>query len=118
MIDAAHIADRYIALWNERDPMRRREILADGWTDDATYVDPLMAGTGADEIGALIGAVHARFPDSRFTLTGNADVHGDNVRFSWALGPQAEPDMVKGTDFVLLEDGRLLRRAQLRVVLR
>jgi len=32
MTDAAHIADHYIAVWNETDPARRRALLTEGWT--------------------------------------------------------------------------------------
>ena len=66
-----------------------------------------MRGEGLDKISALIGAVHVRFPGFRFTLAGNAEACGDKVRFSWALGPDSEPDMIRGTDFVVVEDGRL-----------
>jgi SnoaL-like domain len=107
MTDVAHIADRYIAVWNETDPVRRSALLAEGWSEDATYVDPLVGGVGRDRIGALIGGVHQRFPGFRFTLDGRVDGYGDKIRFSWALGPEAEPDMIKGTDFAIIEDGRL-----------
>jgi SnoaL-like domain len=107
MTDAAYIADRYIEVWNETDLVRRNALLADGWCEDATYVDPLMRGDGRDRIGALIGGVHERFPGFRFTLDGCVDGYGDKIRFSWALGPEAEPDMIKGTDFAEIEDGRL-----------
>jgi hypothetical protein len=107
MTDAARIAERYIAVWNEADPVLRNGLLADGWSEDATYVDPLMRGDGRDQIGTLIGGVHQRFPGFRFTLDGRVDSYGDRIRFSWALGPQAEPDMIKGTDFVVIEAGRL-----------
>ncbi|CAB3796977.1 nuclear transport factor 2 family protein [Pararobbsia alpina] len=107
MTDAVHIADRYIAVWNETDPIRRSALLAEGWSEDATYVDPLMRGDGRDGIGALIGGVHERFPGFRFTLDGRIDGYGNKIRFSWTLGPQAEPDMIKGTDFAEIEDGRL-----------
>jgi len=107
MIDAAQIADRYIAVWNETDPARRRALLAEGWTEDATYVDPLMAGEGREQIGALIAAVQERFPGFRFALEGRADGYREKIRFSWALGPESEADMIKGTDFVVVEDGRL-----------
>ena len=43
MTDHKTIAKRYIDLWNERTPQRRREMLAANWTTDATYVDPLMS---------------------------------------------------------------------------
>ncbi|MCO5130823.1 MAG: nuclear transport factor 2 family protein [Xanthobacteraceae bacterium] len=107
MTDATHIADRYIAAWNETDPARRDALLAENWSTDATYVDPVMSGEGRAEISALIGAVHARFPGFRFALAGAADGYGDKVRFSWALGPKTEPDMIQGTDFVVIDNGRL-----------
>jgi hypothetical protein len=107
MTNAAQIADRYIAVWNETDQGRRRALLAEGWAENATYVDPMMAGEGRERIGELIGAVHAQFPGFRFKLDGRADGHGDKVRFSWTLGPDSAADTIKGTDFITVEDGRL-----------
>jgi hypothetical protein len=106
--DPQGIATRYIACWNERDPERRRALLAALWTEDATYLDPLMRGESRDGIGALIEGVQARFPAFRFAVTGRPDGHADRVRFSWALGPDGGEAVVEGTDFaVLAEDGRL-----------
>ncbi|MFO1037816.1 MAG: nuclear transport factor 2 family protein [Geminicoccaceae bacterium] len=107
MAEAATIAERYIALWNEADPVRRHDLLAAEWSEDATYADPLARASGHAEIDTLIGAVQQRFPGFRFTLVGTADGVGDRVRSSWALGPEAQPDMIMGTDFVLVENGRL-----------
>ena len=66
MTDAARTAERYIDLWNETDAQNRKKLIASAWTEDATYVDPLMKGQGHSEIDALIGAVHERFPGHRF----------------------------------------------------
>lgn len=106
---AAAVADRYIALWNETDPARRRALVAAAWTGDASYADPLMQGEGHDGIAALIGAVHERFPGHRFTLSGRPDGHNGRVRFSWTLAADGgAPPVARGTDFaVLAEDGRL-----------
>jgi hypothetical protein len=100
MRTADKLAEDYIAVWNERDSTRRMELLAATWTAGATYSDPLMQGTGHAGIDGLIAAVQLRFPSFRFALTGNADGHGDAVRFSWALGPEVGEPVVKGTDFV------------------
>ena len=35
MTDVKQVAHRYIELWNERTPHRRREMLAANWTTDA-----------------------------------------------------------------------------------
>jgi ketosteroid isomerase-like protein len=108
MTDAAIVAEKYIAVWNEADQARRKDLLAKAWTEDATYIDPMMQGRGHDEIDAMIGAVHQRFPGHVFALHGLADGHGDRVRFSWSLGAAGAEPIARGTDFgVLAGDGRL-----------
>jgi len=112
MTDINKIAHGYIDLWNERTPGRRREMLVTNWTTDATYVDPLMSGDSHDGIDALIAGVQQRFPDFTFKLVGKPNGFGNHVRFSWALGPDgtdATDGPIKGTDFAVLEDGRILR---------
>ena len=108
MTDPRNIAERYIALWNEVDAGTRSELFAMDWASDATYVDPLMAGTGAAEIDGLVAGVKARFPSFAFKLIGKPDGHGDHVRFSWTLGPGDFVDApIEGTDIVQLRDGRI-----------
>ena len=106
MTDPAQIADRYIAVWNETDPARRRTLLADGWTKNATYVDPLAAGEGHEQIGALIGAVQDA-SQAFASRSAAASMGMEQISFSWALGPENEPDMIKGTDVALVEGERL-----------
>jgi hypothetical protein len=107
-INPNDIAERYIALWNERDAGARREILAEEWAADATYVDPLMAGRGAAEIDALIAGAQARFSTFSFRLTGKPDGFGENVRFSWSFGPgDFAGAPIEGTDIVVVRDGKI-----------
>jgi SnoaL-like domain len=108
MTDPAKIAERYIALWNETDAQSRKALLASAWTEDATYVDPMMKGQGHSEIDALIGAVHQRFPGHRFVLKGAPDGHADRLRFTWTLGAPGAAPIAQGTDFgIVADDGRL-----------
>jgi SnoaL-like domain len=107
MTDVNTIASRYIDLWNERTPSRRRELLAANWTDDARYIDPLMSGDGHDGVDALISGVQAQFPDFRFQLIGQPNGFGDHVRFSWGLGPDGADSPIKGTDFAVVRNGRI-----------
>jgi len=88
MTDHKTIANRYMDLWNERAPQRRREMLAANWTTDATYVDPLMSGDGHDGVDALISGVQQRFPDFKFRIcigenrphrATKSEVYGANV---------------------------------------
>jgi SnoaL-like protein len=108
MTDVKQIAHRYIELWNERTPNRRRDMLAANWTSDARYVDPLMSGEGHDGVDALISGVQQKFPEFKFTLIGEPNGFGEHVRFSWGLGPEGVDSAIKGTDFaVLSKDGRI-----------
>jgi hypothetical protein len=107
MTDAQSIAQRYIDLWNQRDDAKRLEILAAGWASDARYTDPLATVRGAAEISALIGGVQQRFPKFSFALLGKVDGFGDNVRFSWGLGPKGADAPIKGTDFASVKNGKI-----------
>ena len=107
MSDPLAIATRYLDTWNETDPQRRRRLLAESWTDDARYVDPLMSGNCAVQIDGLIGAVQERFPGFRFTAVGTPNGHGEHVRFSWSLGPAGGEPPIKGSDVVELRQGRI-----------
>jgi hypothetical protein len=99
--------DTYIAAWNELDPERRRALVGATWADGGTYLDPLMAGEGADGIAAMIGAAQTQFPGHRFVLSAGPDAHNDVVRFSWTLNGTDGP-VAAGTDFATVaDDGRL-----------
>ena len=107
MTDATKIARRYIELWNEKVPSRRREILSQDWTQDARYVDPLMSGDGADGVDALIAGVQERFPNFKFKLIGEPNGFGDHLRFSWGLGPDGADSPIKGTDIAVIDNGKI-----------
>lgn len=108
MIEPATIAANYLELWNEPDNTRRRAMLDSHWAPDASYVDPMMAAHGRDQLVAMIEAARSQFPGYRFSLRGSADGYGDRVRFSWSLGPGEAPETVQGTDMVRLDEhGRI-----------
>src|SRR3954454_15212956 len=101
------ITDTYIAAWNEADPQRRRALVAETWTADGTYLDPLMQGAGADGIAEMIGAAQGQFPGHRFELAFGPDAHHDVVRFAWRLVDGDGGAVAAGTDFATVaEDGR------------
>lgn len=109
MHDAAHIADRYLAVWNEADPARRRALLAESWTADARYTDPLADVRGLDAIDSLIAHAQTQFADLSFAVTGEPNGYGDHVRFSWRLGPDGGDSIVEGSDIAILDTGRIAR---------
>jgi len=108
MTDHTDLIDQYIAAWNETDDTRRRALVAATFSEDASYLDPVMQGQGHAGIDGMIAGVQARFPGHRFHRSGAVDAHHDHLRFSWELAPTGGEALVKGTDFAVLgADARL-----------
>jgi hypothetical protein len=103
------LVDRYIAMWNETDAGRRRGLIAKIWTDGASYLDPVLSGEGLDGIDAMVKAVHGKYAGHRFKRTSDVNVHHDRALFSWELGPEGGPALVKGVDFATLSNEGCLK---------
>jgi hypothetical protein len=101
------LVDRYIAIWNETDDESRRDLIARTWTEDSTYLDPMVRGEGRGGIDAMIRGVQAQFPGLLFRRTSEVDAHNDRVRFAWELGPEGGPALAGGVDFGVIVGDRL-----------
>jgi hypothetical protein len=107
-IDLAALADRSIEIWNERDPEARRRLIAQTWTEDARYLDPMVQGDGHAGIDAMTAGVQAQFPGLQFRRTGAVDAHHDRIRFAWDATMDGSTPVIAGVDFgVVAGDGRL-----------
>ncbi|ASO21010.1 hypothetical protein FHR81_001979 [Actinoalloteichus hoggarensis] len=100
---------RYIETWNETDPAARLRALAELWTEDGVYTDPLASVTGHDGISAVIGAAQEMFAGHVFRLLDGAEAHHDIVRFRWELVPAGGGEAVAvGLDVAAVAaDGRI-----------
>lgn len=106
MSEFEDLVERYIAAWNEADAGRRRGMIAETFTEAASYVDPLAASEGHAGIDAMIEAVRQQFPGHRFRRTGAVDRHHDRVRFCWELAADGNAVVAKGADFATVSGGR------------
>jgi hypothetical protein len=108
MTDFTTIARRYITMWNETDEAALRVLVAELFTDDARYVDPIVEVAGHDAIAATVAAVQRQFAGLTFRLAGDVDAHHRQARFSWELGPAGDEALIVGFDVAEQdEDGRL-----------
>jgi hypothetical protein len=110
MNDVNALVQRYFAIWNETDADRRRDLIAQTWADDATYIDPMMRGDGPAGIDAMIQAVQNQFAGHQFRQIGAADAHNTYLRFAWELAPADGPVLVAGTDFAMITDNNRLQK--------
>jgi SnoaL-like domain len=101
------IAQRYIDSWNETDADKRRAILDDLYTSDASFTDPLVAVTGPEAIDEVMAGAQQQFSGLEFTL-GTVDGHHDIARFTWLLGaPGADEPLAVGFDVIVLAGDRI-----------
>lgn len=87
-------------------PTRREEIIAQTYTENATYLDPLMQGEGHAGINTMIEAARAQLSGLRFERVGSLDAHNGHLRFSWKLAPEGGEALYRGTDIATVEEGR------------
>lgn len=103
-----NLIDSYIACWNQTDPEIRAKAVAELWTEDATYTDPLADVTGHTGIAAVIEGAQGMFPGLVFTPGEVDDAHHHIARFTWHLGPEGGEPVAVGFDVVeLAPDGRI-----------
>jgi SnoaL-like domain len=107
--DVNELVGRYIAAWNEPDAGARGQAVAELWTEDGTYTDPLVAVAGHRAIEAVIGGAREMFPGHVFRLMDGVDGHHDIARFRWELVPASGGEsLAVGFDVVVIaDDGRL-----------
>ncbi|MGW1399587.1 nuclear transport factor 2 family protein [Streptomyces sp. NPDC002405] len=106
---------RYFEAWNAPDAQARAKAVADAWTRDGSYTDPLADAGGHEEIIAVITAAREQFPGFAFRITGAVDGHHDTARFSWELVSEAGGASsgggsapVAGSDVITLDgEGRI-----------
>ncbi len=107
MNDVIPTIDRYVASWNETDPARRRALIAQTWTEDARYLDPVLSGDGHDGIDAMIARFQAAYAGNQVRRTSDVDAHHDRVRFGFEIGPDGGPALAGGLDIGELAGDRL-----------
>ena len=108
--DVTSIVDTYLAMWNEEDEDRRRELIATAWREDGRYVDPLQEAEGHPAIDAMVVGLQGQMPGHRFTRTSAVDVHHDELRFGWQLAAPDGTVAVAGVDVgSIATDGRVQR---------
>jgi hypothetical protein len=104
------VVARYFEAWNADGDGTRAKAVAEVWTADGRYTDPLSDATGHEAITAVIASAREQFPGFVFRLAGRVDGHHDTARFSWELVNEADGSApVAGSDVITLDAGSRVR---------
>lgn len=101
--------DLYCAVWNEPEEPRRRELLNSVWSAGATYTDPTVFASGAEELLSHIGSVRARRPGATLSRTTPLDEHHGYVRFEWRVTQGDGLLLREGIDVAQISDSGRIR---------
>ncbi|MGH6882031.1 hypothetical protein [Hypericibacter sp.] len=107
------IAERYVAVWNETDPERRRRQIAELWTPAGQHYVDVREVRGYDALENRITGSHeknVRDDGHRFRAAKDARRLRDVVTFHWEMLPaETETVLARGLEFLIMsEDGRVL----------
>jgi hypothetical protein len=126
--DLTLLIDRYVALWNDPDPDRRRSTIRELWSDDGAHVleAPLEMRDAARALGFPTMSLEVRGHDAlafrvgraqhdfvatagyRFRSRGDGARLGDVVKFRWEMVPSTGGDVAAvGLEVLLINDGRI-----------
>jgi len=113
MHDAQTLADRYVAVWNERDDERRRVALAALWVPDGQHYVGDREARGYDALEQRIRGSHeknVRDNGNRFRAARDGRRLHDVVTFHWEMLPaDSETVLATGLEFLIIaDDGRIL----------
>jgi hypothetical protein len=127
-VDADDLVQRYVAVWTEPDPAKRRDAIEQLWTEDGAHVlqppveirdaaaalgfgDTTLEARGYDEIEARVARAYDDFVapgEYIFRASGPAVRLRDVVKFDWEMVPVGGGAAVGGgVDVFVLDDGRV-----------
>jgi SnoaL-like domain len=95
-------------VFGENDPKRRRAAIDEIFTEDCVFYEP--GGSvyrGRDEIDRVAGAIRATHADFRYQPIAKPEEVGNGGRVQWLEGRPGEAPAQAGTDFIIVQDGRI-----------
>jgi len=102
----------YIAVWNEADVGRRRQLIRALWQEDAHHLARTLEAAGHAGIEKRVADAYDKWVKEKgnvFRLHGSVDGHHDTVKLRWEMLPAAGGEVISvGFDFLVLGgDGRI-----------
>lgn len=109
--ELAAFIERYVAMWNEPDPIERRRRIDELWTADCANYGNTLEVHGRDALEARVRASWEKWVRDAGCVfrTRNMEQHHGAVRFRWEMVPAGGGKVASvGLEFLLLApDGRI-----------
>lgn len=107
--DLDELANRYVAVWNEPDQLKRRNSIEKLWREDGLHFTPTRDVQGYDALEARVEESHNKFVRGQgfvFRVSGEPLGHHGVVKFYWVMvDPKSDTINAVGSDFLRLDEG-------------
>ena len=112
MSDIQTFVQDYIAVWNEPDAVRRRQLIRSLWQEDAHHLARTLEAVGHAGIEKRVTDAWDKWVKEKgnvFRLRDGVDGHHGTIKLRWNMLPAAGGEVVSvGFDFLVLGgDGRI-----------
>ena len=112
MRDIQTFVQDYIAVWNEPDAGKRRQLIRTLWQEDAHHLARTLEAVGHAGIEKRVTDAYDKWVKEKgnvFRLQRGVDGHHDTVKLRWEMLPAAGGAVISvGFDFLVLGgDGRI-----------
>ena len=117
MTDINVFVDRYLNVWNESDPEKRRATIRELWQADARHLARTLEAVGHDGIETRVANAYQKWVKEKgniFRLRDGVDGHHDTIKLRWEMLPAGDRHKKGGEvisigfDFLVLgSDGRI-----------
>jgi hypothetical protein len=94
-------------VFGENDPASRRVAIDEIFTEDCVFYQPGGVYRGRNEIDRVAGAIKATHPDFRYQPIAEPEELGNGGRVQWVSSRPGEAPAYAGTDFIIVQDGRI-----------
>jgi hypothetical protein len=92
-------------VFGERDPRRRREVIARTYAPDVVFADPDESVVGHRALNDEAQRLLDESPSFLCSPDGEVQVVQDLGYLAWRFGPEGEAPVVRGADIALVADG-------------
>ena len=97
-----------ISVFNERDETARKAAVQSTYWEDVVWCESdITVIKGLEALDKRAEELLAESPGFAFKPEGEMIVSQNLGILGWTFGPPAQPDLVKGTDVIIVQDGKM-----------
>jgi hypothetical protein len=94
-------------VFDERDASKRAAAVEDTYAEDIVWYEPDRVIQGRAALNARASELQTQAPGFKFRADGIMSASQNIGVLRWHFGPEDQPDMIRGTDVIVVEGGKI-----------